>query len=182
MKIYTQTERFILREILPADEGGFFELDSNPNVHTYLGNKPVTSIEQCREVIKQVRQQYLDYGIGRWSIIDKETNDFVGWTGLKLIKEEINYHIDFYDLGYRLIEKYWGQGIATETSIACLKYAFEKLNLPEVYGICYAENIASGKVLTKAGLKFIETFDRDGVKHHWYKITKEEWVNLAEEC
>jgi len=42
----------VIREILPTDENGLFELDSNPNVHTYLGNKPAQNNEQIREVIK----------------------------------------------------------------------------------------------------------------------------------
>ena len=178
MKIFAVTDRLILRDILESDEDGFFELDSNPNVHTYLGRKPVTNIEQSREVIKMVRQQYTDNGIGRWAIIDKSTNEFIGWTGLKLIKETINNHTDFYDLGYRLIEKYWGKGIATETAIATLKYAFETMQLSVVYGMCDIENIASGNVLKKAGLQFIETFDREGIEHNWFKISREDWDRL----
>ena len=41
MKALLETERLILREILPTDIEGMFELDSNPIVHKYLGNKPV---------------------------------------------------------------------------------------------------------------------------------------------
>ena len=42
MNIFVETERLILREILPTDVEGLFELDSDPEVHRYLGNKPVT--------------------------------------------------------------------------------------------------------------------------------------------
>ena len=56
-----------------------------------------------------IRQQYIDNGIDRWAIINKETNDFIGWTGLKFVTETTNNHINFYDLGYRLIEKYWAK-------------------------------------------------------------------------
>ena len=178
MKIFIETERLVLREILPTDENGLFELDSNPNVHTYLGNNPVDNIEQIREVIAMIRKQYIDNGIGRWAIIDKNTNDFIGWTGLKFVTETTNNQINFYDLGYRLIEKYWGKGIATETTKATLKYAFEKLNLTEVYGMCDVGNMASKNVLEKTGLKFIETFDLDGIAHNWFKITNDEWTKM----
>lgn len=178
MKIFIETERLVLREILPTDENGLFELDSNPNVHTFLGNNPVDNIEQIREVIAMIRKQYIDNGIGRWAIIDKNTNDFIGWTGLKFVTETTNNQIKFYDLGYRLIEKYWGKGIATETTKATLKYAFNQLNLTEVYGMCDVGNIASKNVLEKTGLKFIETFDLDGIEHNWFKITKDEWTKM----
>jgi len=48
MNIYVETERLILREILPIDVEGMFELDSNPIVHKYLGNKPVKTIEESK--------------------------------------------------------------------------------------------------------------------------------------
>jgi hypothetical protein len=40
VKIFAETERLILREILPTDIDGLFELDFDPEVHKYLGNKP----------------------------------------------------------------------------------------------------------------------------------------------
>lgn len=92
MKIFAETERLILREILPTDIEGLFELDSDPEVHKYLGNKPVKDKKQIAEIINFIRQQYIDNGIGRWAIIDKETNHFMGWTGLKFVTEEINKH------------------------------------------------------------------------------------------
>ncbi len=176
MNIFTETERFILREIIPQDIDGLFELDSDPQVHRYLGNKPVTSKKQLEVVIGFIRQQYLENGIGRWAIIDKASNNFVGWAGLKLVKESTNDHINYYDLGYRLSRKYWGQGIATESAIASLEYGFNILNINEIYAAAHTENIASNKILTKVGLKFIETFSYDGAKHNWYKIEKKEWV------
>ena len=113
MKIFAETERLILREILPTDVEGMYELDSDPEVHKYLGNKPVTSREQTVDVIHFIRQQYVDNGIGRCAIIDKKSNEFIGWTGLKLVTYKTNHHTNYYDLDYRLIKKYWGKGIAT---------------------------------------------------------------------
>ena len=106
MKVFAETERLILREILPIDVEGLWELDSDPEVHKYLGNNPVTDKEQIVEVINFIRQQYIDNGIGRWAIIDKKTNEFIGWTGLKFVTDTINNHQNYYDLGYRLIKKY----------------------------------------------------------------------------
>ena len=74
MKIFAETERLILRELLKSDADGMFELDSDPLVHQYLGNKTISNINQSIELIDFVRQQYIDHGIGRWAIIDKSTN------------------------------------------------------------------------------------------------------------
>lgn len=175
MEIFAITERLILRELLPADVDGLFALDSDPEVHRYLGNNPISTKEEAASVIDFIRRQYWENGIGRWAIIDKHTNDFIGWAGLKLMKEETNGHINYYDLGYRLRKEYWGKGIATEAAKASLAYAFEVLKTPVVYAIADVGNAGSDKVLRKSGLRFIETFELDGVPHHWYRIDKEDF-------
>lgn len=177
MKIFIERERLILREIIPTDLEGMYELESDPEVHQYLGNNPVTNKEQIINVINFIRKQYVDYGIGRWAIINKKTNDFMGWAGLKFVTDETNKHINYYDLGYRLVKKYWRQGIATETAVASLEYAFNKLNIKEIYAIANCENIGSNIILQKVGLRYIETFNLDGTNHNWYKINKAEFEN-----
>jgi ribosomal-protein-alanine N-acetyltransferase len=172
MEIFIKTNRLILREILPTDVGGMLELDSDPEVHRYLGDEPVCDREQIIEVINFIRQQYIDNGIGRWAVIDRKTNQFIGWAGLKFVTETINGHSNYYDLGYRIIRKCWNKGFATEAAIALLNYAFETLNVDAVYAWVDSDNIASNRVLEKAGLKFMEKFDFDGIIHNWYRIER----------
>lgn len=172
MKIFAETERLLLREIVPEDLDGFFELDSDPEVHRYLGNRPVSDKNKLLEIIGFVRQQYLDHGIGRWAVVEKSSNRFIGWCGLKKVTETVNHHIHFHDLGYRLIQSYWGQGYATESARAALAYGFYTLMLDEIYAATHMENLASQRILTKLGFRFMETFDDDGAKNHWYKIQR----------
>jgi ribosomal-protein-alanine N-acetyltransferase len=171
MKIFAETERLLLREILPTDVGGFFEMDSDPDVHIYLGSEPLQQKEQAANAIQFIRQQYIDNGIGRWAVIDKKTNTFLGWAGLKLITELTNNHINYLDLGYRFTKKYWGQGFATEAAAASLAYAFNELQANEVYAIADCKNIASNKILTKTGLTLVESFVHHDIPCNWYKIT-----------
>ena len=178
MKSFVETERLLLREIEPSDEKGLYELDSDPEVHRYLGNKPVKSIEQIREIIEFIKQQYIDNGIGRWAITDKATGEFVGWTGLKLVKELTNNHTNYYDLGYRLLRKYWGKGIATETAVASLDFGFNVLGVTEIYAMADYQNYGSNNVLRKIRLKLIETFDYEGIKHNWYKMDRNIWTEI----
>ena len=170
MMVYIKEVRF------PSDEDGLFELDSDAEVHRYLGNKPVTNIEQIHEVIRFIRQQYSDNGIGRWAVIEKATGSFVGWSGLKLVKETMNNHTNFYDVGYRLLKKHWGKGFATESALATLDYGFKTFQPNHIYGMADVENLASCHVLKKCGLGYVETFELDGTPHHWFEISREEWV------
>lgn len=166
---YIETERLLLRELFPSDDLGMFELDSNPEVHRYLGNNPVTDIEQSREIIANIRERYLTRGVGRWAVILKETNEFIGWSGLKLEKD-VNGHDYFYDLGYRFIPKHWGKGYAIETANAFVDYGFNTLKLDTINAYADASHKASRNVLEKAGFKYINTFEYEGEEEVWYKI------------
>jgi ribosomal-protein-alanine N-acetyltransferase len=174
MQIFAQTPRLILREMLPTDAPGMFELDSDPDVHRYLGNNPIKTIKEAQQVIAFIRQQYASYGIGRWAVIEKATGDFTGWAGLKFTTEERNGHNNYYDVGYRFIKRYWGRGYATEAAIASVNYGFDVLKLDELFGMADVENIASNKALQKAGLKYVEDFDHAGIRHSWYRLQKED--------
>jgi ribosomal-protein-alanine N-acetyltransferase len=182
MKFQIETKRLLLRDLLPTDDEGMFQLDSNPDVHRYLGNKPIKSINQAREVISKVRKQYEENGIGRWAAIEKSSGNFIGWAGLKFITEAENNHVRFHDVGYRLHPDYWHKGYATESTVAALQYGFDVLKLQKIIGTCQVENKASRRVLEKCGLKFIEKFVYDiGLDCDWLSITSEEWKVLSQQ-
>ena len=84
MQFHIETDRLVLRDIQPSDVDGMFELDSDPEVHKYLGNQPFKNKRQSEEIINSIIKQYDEFGIGRWAIVNKQTNEFMGWSGLKL--------------------------------------------------------------------------------------------------
>lgn len=179
MEFYIETERLILRDILSSDREGMFILDSNPDVHRYLGNHPISSIEEVDEIILKIRSQYRMNGIGRWAVIEKNTGEFIGWSGLKYITEEENNRTHFYDVGYRFLPAYWGKGYATESAKAALDYGFRKMNIEEIIGTCHEENKASRRALEKCGLTFVEQFlYMEELKCDWLRITRKEWERV----
>ncbi len=169
MRTSIETERLLLREILPSDDIGLFEMDSDPEVHLFLGNKPANYIYESQRNIQNIRQQYLENGIGRWAVIIKESNEFAGWCGLKLEKN-LNGYVQFYDLGYRFKPKFWNSGIATEAAKAFVDFGFNELKLDKICAYTSAGHINSGRVLEKCGLKFVNTFVNNGVEELWFEI------------
>ena len=170
MDLIIETDRLILRELRLSDAEAFFAMDNNPNVHRYLWNKPTQKIEETLEIITFVRKQYLDNGIGRFAIISKETKEFMGWAGLKFNTEMVNNKTNFYDIGYRLDEKFWGRGYASETSFAWVQYAFETLKIKTIEAATHIENVASNRILQKIGMQFTEQYQEDGVSWNWYQL------------
>ncbi len=172
MEIFAETKRLILRELVEEDEESLFELDSDPEVHRYLGNQPVKNIEQIRLVIAFIRQQYEDNGIGRWAVIEKETQQFIGWSGLKLFREPVNGYENFYELGYRFMKKHWGKGFATEAAKASVDYGFNTLKLHEIFAMTDVNNLNSKQVLKKTGFTYLETFNFNDEPTDWFRLSK----------
>ena len=170
MNLILETDRLILREKKLSDAEALFEMDSNPKVHQYLWNKPLTDISEVHSYIKLVRAQYLQNNIGRFVVILKETNDLMGWAGLKLNTEIVNNKINFYDIGYRLNEKFWGKGYASEASYAWMDYGFKVMKIKIMEAAAHTENIASNRILQKIGLKMTEKYMEEGVSWNWYEL------------
>lgn len=181
MKIFAETERLILREIIPDDEDGLFALDSDPAVHQFLGNNPVQSKDQIREIIQFVRWQYEQFGIGRWAMIEKSSGEFIGWSGLKYITETTNNHIHYYDLGYRVRRNYWGKGYATEAALASVTYGFTHLKQERLYAATHHMNQNSMHVLQKCGFRQEGTYlDYDALQN-WFTLSRVDWENRNNE-
>ncbi len=144
-----ETSRCYLRELSVDDARHFYELNSDPEVIKYTGDKAFESIETARQFLVNYNP-YATYGYGRWAVIDTKNNQFIGWCGLKYSSD-----LDETDLGFRFFKKYWNQGYASETAQACIDYGFTKLNLNQIVGKAMEDNVASVKVLEKIGMTFV---------------------------
>lgn len=170
MDLIIETERLILRQLLLSDAEAMFELDSNPNVHLYLGNTPVKSIDECLGYIGNIRNQYIKNGIGRFAVVLKETNEVIGWAGIKFITEPENNHVNFYDIGYRFIERHWRKGYGFESAKAWLDYGFNEMKIPIIYASAHIDNSGSNKILQKIGLKLKGKYIDDDLVYNWYEL------------
>jgi RimJ/RimL family protein N-acetyltransferase len=170
MNITIETERLLLREMRLSDAEDLFEMDANPNVHQYLWNKPLTNITEVIDYILLVQEQYKTNKIGRFVVILKETKELIGWAGLKYNRDMVNNKVDFYDIGYRLNEKFWGKGYASEASIAWLQYGFNEMKIEVMEAAAHTDNIASNTILKKIGMKMTEQYLEDNITWNWYQL------------
>ncbi len=177
MEPIVETERLILRKIGMQDLEDLFEMDADPAVHQYIDNDPVTSKEQISKVIDMINRQYDENGIGRWAVVDKQTNECVGWCGLKYFREPLNNHSNIYELGYRFKQKHWGKGYASESAAAMVTYGFATFDIATLYAMTHPENTNSIKVLQKLGFKLIEQFIYDGCNTNWFELDKTQWAH-----
>jgi RimJ/RimL family protein N-acetyltransferase len=181
MDLLLETDRLLLRPLGFEDVDAMFTMDNNPNVHNYLWQTPTQTKDETRGIIKMVQKQYLDNNIGRFASILKETGEFIGWTGIKYVNDHIeNGNTNFFDYGYRLDEKFWNKGYATEASICWLDYGFNEMKIEIMNAYTHFENKASNHILQKIGMKFIENYvDKEGANWKWWQMENPNKIDIS---
>ncbi|WP_035563560.1 GNAT family N-acetyltransferase [Hymenobacter sp. IS2118] len=166
------TARLHFRPFTDADAAGMLALDSDPAVRRYLGGMGgplATDLTQSQSVIRFIRAQYAANGIGRWAVLLRETGEFMGWAGLKLVAGPINNQQQFYDLAYRLRPPFWRQVYGYEAAQAWLRHGFETLGLARICAYADVENTGSRRILEKVGLQAGNEFEEGGTRCVWYE-------------
>ena len=163
-----ETERLLLRPFELTDIEPSYQLNLDAEVSRYTGDGGVVSKDEItRRITEDVFGDYQNYGYGRLAVELKSTQEFIGFAGLKYLPdwEEV-------DLGYRLMRKYWGQGLATEAAAACVEFGWESLGLDSMIGLVLPENVASINVLEKLGFSYEKDVLEDGLLAKKYVLRK----------
>ncbi|MGI4020060.1 MAG: GNAT family N-acetyltransferase [Janthinobacterium lividum] len=170
MAILIETPRLLLKEMSQADVQNLFDLNRDLEVMRYTGDKSFNNINEALNYVENYQHIYQKYGYGRLSLFNKETNEYLGWCGLKYLDQKNET-----DLGYRLKKRFWEKGFATEAASACLKDGFSRLQLSQIFATAMKENIPSINIFKKLGLKYLKDQDCGCQPGVIYAITKQEW-------
>ena len=169
MNLIIETNRLLLRPFILKDIEASYEMNLDAEVSKYTGDGGIVSKEEIeRRIIGDVFGDYKKYGFGRLAVTLKGQNKFIGFAGLKYLADR-----DEVDLGYRLMRKYWGKGLATEAAKACVNYGFESLELNKIIALVLPENTASIRVLEKLGFEYKKEIIEDLQKAKLYALYKE---------
>lgn len=157
-------------------------------VHRYASQEKVSQFqpwgpndeEESRTYVKQAIEDAHKEPRSRFvfAVMVKERNGLIG-AG--------EFHISDFtnkvgEIGYVINPDYWGMGFATETAKQLIGFGFEQLNLHRIYATCDPRNIASSKVLKKAGMIEEGRLREDILlKDGWrdsliYSILEQEWT------
>jgi RimJ/RimL family protein N-acetyltransferase len=146
---WLETLRLDLREFVPSDRPELERLDTDPRVMKYIGSGRIATLDEIAATIERVRRVYRLYpGLGTWRASRRDSGAFVGWFSLKYIPNTVEVEV-----GYRLLPEAWGQGFATEAATELVRYGFDDVGLERIIGVTHPDNLASQRVLRKAGLR-----------------------------
>ena len=173
-----KTERLLLRRWEDSDAESLFEYAKDPDVGPIAGWPPHQSVDESRNVIRNVFQ-----GKEAYAICLKTDEQAIGAIELKL-----NGHTDMTDrddeceLGYWLGKPFWGQGIMPEAVKEILRHAFEEIGMTKVWAGYYEGNSKSRRVQEKCGFRY--QWKSEGVDvplmhekrtGHVSSMTKDQW-------
>ena len=174
-----ETKRLFFRPWEEADAEECFKYAKDPRVGPIAGWPVHTSVENSRQIIRDVLMVPETY-----AIVLKETGLPIGCIGLH--RNDLAVKDDEMELGYWLGVPYWGQGLVPEAGREMLRHAFEDLGLDRVWCGYYDGNNKSKRVQEKLGFRYQWTTENAPVpllgetrKGHVNLMTKDDWMNTV---
>ena len=173
-----QTDRLILRRFVESDAEAMFEnwASSAENL-VYVTWDPHPNLDVTRNSIRNWVASYANPNYYKWAICLKEDPEHV-IGDISIV--EMNEKDSSCEIGYILGKNYWGRGMMTEALKAVLDFCFTQAGFQKVRARYASLNLASGRVMEKAGMSYLKTI-ANGVERKdyvadliYYQISRED--------
>lgn len=158
--ILFETPRLFIRQIGHHDAHAMHSIYGDQDAMRWVGNGSTLSLAECHEWIEVTLRNYGLRGYGMSGIALKNTGHIIGFCGLVHPNSQADAEIK-----YALHRNFWGKKYATEAAKGLLDYAAFQLGISKVIATVAPENIASHRVLEKAGMRQAELFTNDDGSH-----------------
>lgn len=179
--IRLETDRLILRRLEHSDaEDMFNNWCNDEEVTRYLPWNPHGTIDVTNELLDMWVKDYNNPYVYRWIVILKDNNKPIGT--VDVVNKDIDNKV--FELGHCYSKESWGKGIATEVFSKVIDFLFDEVGVEVIIAKHYENNLASGKVMQKVGMKYdgtlrsrvIDKVTKERVGVVVYSITKEEYL------
>lgn len=170
------TQRCQLREATLQDAEFMLQLLNEPSWRKYIARHDISTIQDAENyLLERIIPAYAT-GLGFWVVELKEKSCPVGVCGL--VKRPFLSEVD---LGFALLEQFWGLGIAYEAAQAVINYARSELKLTTLQAITVPYNDTSIQLLEKlnfASKELITDEEGEELKLYELKLIAERNINL----
>ncbi len=150
------SKRLGFRNWTDEDIPAMHTVSSDPKVMKYFPS--ILSLEETSDFVKRMQKHFKKYGYCYFAVDELETENCIGFIGICYQTYEAPFTPGV-DIGWRLATKFQGKGYATEGAQACLDYAFNTLNISEVYAVAVHQNTPSIHIMKKIGMQYFAEFD-----------------------
>ncbi len=162
-----ETARMVLERLRPEHAPEERRLLLDPRVGATLWSRPAPPTEAEIAGGLAAKVDHWDrHGFGLWLLRDRDTGAAVGRGGL-----QYTYTAGLHDVeaAWAIVPERWGQGLATELARACVEVGFEQLGLREIVAFTLPDNVASRRVMEKAGFEYERDIVHAGLAHVLYR-------------
>lgn len=145
-----ETKRLVLRKFSMEDVTDVYEnWGSDENVARWFAFNAQNNMEETKAIVLQWLEAYKNNHTYIWAVEEKENNKVIG-----TINADMAYEVlETCELAYSLGSKWWGKGYMTEAVREVLRYLLFEEEVYLIEAKHNSDNIGSGKVLSKAGMK-----------------------------
>jgi RimJ/RimL family protein N-acetyltransferase len=155
-----ETERLRLRRWRAADRAPFAELNGDPE--TLLFFPSTLTRAESDALVDRIEARFQAHGYGLWALEVKETGQFIGFTGLAPMPDDVP-GAGGTEIGWRLARQAWHRGYATEAALAARDVAFTEVGLPELWSMTAVLNAPSQAVMRRIGMAPADRFEHPRV-------------------
>jgi ribosomal-protein-alanine N-acetyltransferase len=176
-----ETDRLLLRRMVSGDLEHIFAYASDPEVARYTSWPAHSSLEDSQEFLDYVLDLYRQGKVAPWGMVHKGDGRLIGTCGFL----DWHPHHARSEIGYALSRQYWGRGLMTEAVREIISFGFETMGLNRIQGRCEVENVASARVMEKAGMKLEGVLrEHEFCKGRYldmrvYAVLRREWEGLS---
>ena len=163
-----ETARLRLRPFTLDDVDDFHRFLIDPDVRKYLCDDKVLSREQVASFIDESLASFKTHGFGLWAVLPREEDSLIGFCGFRFFFDPPELQ-----LMYGIAPDRWGQGLATEIARVMIQYGFEEYSFDRIITSADAPNLASLRVMEKAGMTFEKWVCINGSDLVYYAIARD---------
>lgn len=173
------TDRLSLRPLAMDDLDAMYAIHRREDICRYLYWQPHDRAETREWLAHRVNQTRFDHirDMIAFAVQRRDTGAVIGWANLRLTSVEHSQG----EIGYVLHPDHHGRGFATEVAIVLLRTGFEGAGLHRICARCDGRNVASAKVMERAGMRReAHLRENEFVKGEWtdeviYGLLAKEW-------
>jgi ribosomal-protein-alanine N-acetyltransferase len=171
MSVIIRTARLSLRPLTLDDLDSIHALWTNPGVRRFLFDDQIISCEQAAAVINDSIARFETHGCGLWGARLRELPELIGFCGFRFFHDPPQLQ-----LLYGFHPDHWSKGFATEAARAMIRFAFEQAGLDFVIASADAPNLASLRVMERAGMRFDRRETVDELDAVYYRLDRRDFT------
>jgi ribosomal-protein-alanine N-acetyltransferase len=164
-----QTERLLMRRLMPGDLDDLYALYLDPEIRRYFPEGTLTLDETREELAWFLNGHPAHPELGLWATLHKPTGQFIGRCGL--LPWTID-GVDEVEIAYLIAKPWQRQGLGAEAARALVRYGFEALGLKRLIALIDPGHEASIRTAERAGLQLSRIVEVEGVKSAVYRLDR----------